>query len=207
MKFILFCEGWTEQGALPDFLRRWLNPKLPSKVGIQTVRFNGWSEIVKETPKKAKLHLANSDVIAVVALLDLYGPNFYPQDRVTTAEKFAWAKKYLEEKVGNPRFRQHFAVHELEAWLLSQPEILPAAVCKKLPGKISQPESINFNEPPALLLERLYEEATGRTYKKRTYGEDLFRKLNPEVVYNKCPYFRKLADDLIESARKALVPK
>ena len=73
MKFVLFCEGWTEKGALPDFLRRWLNSNLPEKVGIQPVRFNGWAEMVKDSPVKARLHLHSPDVIAVVALLDLVG--------------------------------------------------------------------------------------------------------------------------------------
>ncbi|MBI4026848.1 MAG: hypothetical protein HY360_17825 [Verrucomicrobia bacterium] len=59
MKFVLFCEGATEMGALPDFLRRWLNSKLSVKVGVQPVGFNGWAEMVKDGPKKAQLHLFN----------------------------------------------------------------------------------------------------------------------------------------------------
>jgi hypothetical protein len=59
-------------------------------------------------------------------------------------------------------------------------------------------------EPPAYLLNRLYVEATGRTYKKRTYGEELFRKLDPQLVWEKCPHFRELADELVNLAKKAL---
>jgi hypothetical protein len=205
MKFVLFCEGATEKSALPDFLRRWLNSKLPVKVGIQPVAFNGWAEMVRDSPKKAELHLRNPDVIAVVALLDLYGPNFYPPDRQTAAEQYEWAKEYLESSVKSPRFRQHFAVHDVEAWILSDPDNLPRAVRKKLPiEKIAKPEMVNFDEPPAYLLNRLYREATNRDYKKRTYGEELFRKLDPLVVWQKCPYFRKLADDLVYLSQKAL---
>jgi hypothetical protein len=205
VKFVLFCEGWTEKGALPDFLRRWLNPNLPERVGVQPVRFNGWAEMVKDSPVKASLHLRNPDVIAVVALLDLYGPTFYPAKCTTAADRFEWAKAHLEQKAGsNPRFRQYFAVHDVEAWILSEPELLPVPVRKKLPGKTAKPETVNFDEPPADLLNRLYAEATGRSYKKRTYGEELFRKLNPQVVRERCPCFRKLADDLLELAKNAL---
>ena len=204
MKFVLFCEGATEKGALPDFLRRWLNSKLPTKIGIQPVGFNGWSEMVKDSPKKVPLHLGKPDVIAVIALLDLYGPTFYPPDCTTVAERFEWAKKHLENQVNNPRFHQYFAVHDVEAWILSQPSVLPPEVRKKLPGKAEKPETVNFNEPPADLLNRLYEEAIGRGYKKRVYGEELFRKLDPHVVYQKCSYFRKLADDLEKLARAAI---
>ena len=204
MRFVLFCEGWTEKGALPDFLRRWLNSNLIEKVGVQPVRFSGWAEMVNEAPKKARLHLSTPGVIAVVALLDLYGPTLYPTDRRTAAERFEWAKKHLEKKVDDPRFRQYFAVHDVEAWILSQPESLPLQVQRKLPGKSANPEAVNFKEPPANLLDRLYKEATGRSYKKRTYGEDLFRKLDPQVVREKCPYFRMLADELVDLAKKAL---
>jgi hypothetical protein len=201
---VLFCEGWTEKGALPDFLRRWLDARLPVKVGIRPVRFNGWAEMVKDIPTKAPLHLRDPDVIAVVALLDLYGPTFYPGDRATVADKYEWAKAYLEKQVSDPRFVQHFAVHDLEAWILSQPDVLPNEVRKKLPGTHVNPETVNFDEPPAYLLNQLYKDAVKRTYKKRTYGEELFRKLDPQIVRDKCPYFRRLADDLVSLARKAL---
>jgi hypothetical protein len=205
LKFGLFCEGATEKGALPDFLRRWLNSKLPVKVGIQPVGFNGWAEMVKESPKKAELHLRNPDVIAVVALLDLYGPTIYPPDRNTVADRYEWAKAHLECQVNNIRFRQHFAVHDVEAWILSDPDVLPPAIRKRLlPRKSEKPEMVNFDEPPSYLLNRLYQEATKRNYKKRTYGEELFRNLDPQIVWQKCPYFRRLADDLVYLARKAL---
>ena len=57
MKFVLFVEGYTEDKALPQFLKRWLDSKLPKAVGIKTVRFEGWSELVKDAPLKAKMHL------------------------------------------------------------------------------------------------------------------------------------------------------
>lgn len=44
MKIVLFVEGYTEKKALPDFLKRWLDFRLPAPVGIKTVRFEGWSE-------------------------------------------------------------------------------------------------------------------------------------------------------------------
>ena len=44
MKFILFVEEHTEDKALPAFLKRWLDRRLESPVGIQTVRFSGWPD-------------------------------------------------------------------------------------------------------------------------------------------------------------------
>ena len=116
MKFILFVEGHTEHKAVPSFLKRWLNPRLLKKpVGIQPVRFEGWAELVKDAPTKANLYLSQPNVIAVIALLDLYGPTFYPDNKSTVEERYQWAKRNLEDKVDRPNFFQFFAVHEVEA--------------------------------------------------------------------------------------------
>lgn len=53
MKFVLFVEGHTEQKAVPSFLKRWLDPKLQQAVGIKSVRFDGWPELVKDVAIKA----------------------------------------------------------------------------------------------------------------------------------------------------------
>lgn len=95
------------------------------------------------------------------------------------------------------------AVHEFEAWLLSQPEILPAIVKNILPPKIARPETVNFNEPPAKLLDRLYMQSTKRNYKKTTYGKQRFAILDPHVAAEKCPYLKKMLDELLNLARSA----
>jgi len=206
MKFVLFVEGHTERKALPEFLKRWLDVRLTRKVGIKVVRFEGLNDYCGEIAKKVELNLggkAGADVIAGIGLLDLYGPKFYPANKTTAAERYDWAKAWLEDQVGNPRFRQHFAVHETEAWLLSEPKILPGAVSKALPGKCNQPESVNFNEPPAKLLERLYKEKLGKPYKKLIDGADLFAELSPDVAQQKCPYLGRLLQDMLSLAQAA----
>jgi Domain of unknown function (DUF4276) len=206
MKFVVFVEGYTEKKALPDFLKRWLDPRLSERVGIQIVRFDGWAEYVKDVPKKALLHLngpKQADIIALIGLLDLYGPTFYPAGKRTADERYAWAKADIEGKVSHPKFRHHFAVHECEAWLLSAPDGFPADVKRALPGRCAQPEQVNFSEPPKKLLERLYRDKTGGTYKQVTHGAELFGELDPEVAYAKCPYLRALLDEMLALAGKA----
>lgn len=121
-------------------------------------------------PKKAGLYLngpQKDDIIAVIALLDLYGPTFYPAGKETAPERYEWAKAYLESKVGHPKFRQFFAVHETEAWLLSDPNLFPNEVKIALPGKIQRPEEVNFDKPPARLLEQIYKEKSNGLTKRR----------------------------------------
>lgn len=206
MKIVLFVEGHTEHQAVAAFFKRWLDPRLRTPVGVQTVRFDGWAEMVRDTPQKAKMYLnaPKGDVLAVIALLDLYGLQLpYPAALDSVAERIAWATEHLEHKVGEGRFRQFFAVHETEAWLLSEPRLFPAEIAKSLKGKAEKPETVNQDEPPAKLLERLYRSSMGRGYKKVTEARNLFPALSPDAAYAKCPQLRTLLDTMLELAQTA----
>src|SRR5213593_573165 len=109
MKFVLFVEGDTEKRVLADFLRRWLDPRLPQRVGIKLVGFEGWRDYYDKIAKKVEWNLsgkAGADVIAAIGLLDLYGPDFYPPDRTSANERLAWGKAHLEKRVDHSRFHQ-----------------------------------------------------------------------------------------------------
>jgi len=203
MKFILFVEGHTEKKALADFLKRWLDPRLPQRVGIKVVRFEGWQNYVDEIAQKVEFNLsgkAGADVIGGVGLLDLYGPTIYPSGVQTVDQRYAWAKQNIEKQVGNARFTQHFAVHETEAWLLSDAAIFPAEVRSALPKR--EPETVNFDEPPAKLLERVYENRLGRRYRKVIDGSNLFFDLTPDTAYERCPRLKALLDEMLQLANK-----
>ncbi len=204
MKFVLFVEGYTEKKALPEFFRRWLDSQLVQRVGIKVVRFEGWQDYVKEIAKKVALNLsgkAGVDVIAGIGLLDLYGPTFYPNGVRLAAERYAWAKRHIERAVNHSRFRQYLAVHDVEAWLLAEPDNLPPAVKSAPPGGCTQPETVDFDEPPAYLLDRLYRQRLGRPYRKVTDGAELFAGLLPDVAKTKCPSLQTLLDEMVSLAR------
>jgi hypothetical protein len=207
VRFVLFVEGYTEQETVGEFLKRWLDPQLARPVGIKIVRFNGWRQFIDDVADRVRMHLeapARGQIIAALGLLDLYGPTFYPSHLTSAQERCAWAVTEIERKVSHAKFRMFFAVHELEAWILSQPQLLPEPVRRALPGRVNDPESIDFDEPPAKLLDRLYTSHTGRSYKKRTYGSELFRKLDPSVAYEKCPHLAEMLDHMLTMARHAV---
>ncbi len=159
--------------------------------------------MVRDAPQKAKMYLnaPKGDVVAVIALLDLYGLGLaYPAEVNSAAEHIAWGTKHLEQQVGETQFRQFFAVQETEAWLLSQPGLFPAEIAKSLKTKSERPEKVNSDEPPAKLLDRLCKTATGRGYKKVTEAKNLFPKLDPSLAYAKCPNLKILLDALLELA-------
>jgi hypothetical protein len=202
LRFVLFVEGFTEKRALPAFLKRWLDPQLTEPVGVKVVRFEGWQDYLRDIAKKVRRHLTDNDgdeVIAAIGLIDLYGPTFYPSTQTTVAQRCDWASRHFANLVGDSRFHQHFAVHETEAWLLSDPAILPV----QLPASCSQPEAVNFGQPPARLLNSLYRTQLKRPYKKLVDGYSLFAKLNPEEARKKCPHLDLMLVEMLTLARQA----
>jgi len=211
VRFVLFVEGWTEDEVLPGFLKRWLDARVSQTIGIHSVRFNGNTHYLTEVAKKVRLHLQDASVLAVVGLLDLYrldpeisGANLpavsTPSTRVTSAR--AAIMKLIDPRCQS-RFRQYFAVHELEAWLLSDERLFPGV---RLPSVCSRPEDVDFDDPPSQMIDRLVRATkNGRYgYKKRVTARSLFQRLDPDVVYEKCPNFHRMMDDMLELTRGAL---
>ncbi len=202
-RIALFVEGDTERN-LPTFFRKWLDPQLPqmSKVGITPVKFQGVSNFLDDLPKKIELYLSERRANFVVGLVDLYG---IPSDRIdlskhaSVSQKVSAARQHIRSLVPaqfRTRFRQHFAVHEVEAWLLAYPERWPAEVRDQI--KKRPPEQVNFKEPPAKFLKRIL----GGKYKKTVYARNLFPKVDPQSAIDKCPFLRLLAEDLLEIAKR-----
>lgn len=202
MKIVLLVEGNTEHRSLCNFLQRSLKGKVEPLPGIAAVNFKGFGNYIKECPIKASFHLKQPDVLGVIGLIDLEGPP-HPPHCDTIEKKCATLREHLEEEVGSPNFRQHFAIHELEAWLLSDPGIFPAEVKKAVTRKVTQPEALNGPNKPSDLLKRLYREKLDRDYKKYTNGAELFAKLDPGHAARKCPALKALLDDLLHFAQAA----
>jgi len=74
---------------------------------------------------------------------------------------------------------------------------------EEFPASVKNPESVNFNEPPARLLERLYQKILGKRYKKKVGGRKLFSNLDPEVAYQKCPRLREMLDEMLKLAKES----
>ena len=206
MKFVVFVEGDVEKRVLSAFLRRWLDSKTTVHVGVHVIQFQGVNQFTQKVPRVARKHLDGpnqSDIIAAIGMLDLYGVTYYPQNLSSVKERYEWLCRKFDTEVDRTNFRMFCAVHELEAWILSHPKILPAEVRKALPGTVERPESINFDEPPAKLLGKLYREKLKRQYKKIVDGTNLFSELNPSVARDSCPYLKSMLDEMLKLANDA----
>jgi hypothetical protein len=109
----------------------------------------------------------------------------------------------IERQVADPKFKMFFAVHETEAWLLSDPDLFPAGVNRAIEKDGRKPESVNFHEHPSLWIDRLYRKHTRQTYKKTADGRDLFSCLDPNVAYSACPYLARMLDKMLALTKDA----
>jgi hypothetical protein len=213
MRFVLLVEGDTEKDSLGDFFKRWLDQELKRKskpaIGIHVRRLRGYSQFLKDIVEHARAHLDgvdNREIVAVLGLMDLAGTSaFFPRGKSSVKERYAWGVRHIESRVARgARFRMFFAVHECEAWLLSDPTIFPPKLRAVLHSFQSNQEGVDFGQYPSRLLNRLYLKHLKREYKKRTYGADLFAKLNPKTAAGKCPYLRSMLREMLKMAMAAL---
>jgi hypothetical protein len=115
-------------------------------------------------------------------------------------ERFDWAKQHFERLVKHPKFRMYLAVHEVEAWFLSDPTLFPKELRPVLKAKARQPERVNFDHPPKALLRGLFREKMKRDYKEITQGSEFFSKVDPSAVAAVCPHFRALLTEMVAMA-------
>jgi hypothetical protein len=172
---------------------------LPQPVTITAIPFRGAQDYLEHFADRIKLALAAQSIDRAIGLIDFFRSGIaYRGD--TVQEKYQSAKQELELRVKDARFIQHFAVHETEAWLLSDHSIFPAAIRPDLP-KTSNPETINSAHPPAAILNELYVRRLTKKYKKPIAGASLFAKLDPNITADRCPHLKLLLDDILRLAR------
>lgn len=161
MKILLFTEGHTEYKALPEFINRILEKLINKSIKIDAVNFGSKDNLINDSPKKVKWHLERdiqNEIIAIISIIDLYRAFDTPEYEALAdiEQKYDYVKNKIESSVNNPKFAHFSSVHEVEAWLLSDPEIFPAAIRAYISEKSQKPEDVNFDQPPAKLLDRLY---------------------------------------------------
>lgn len=114
MKFLIYVEGELEYRAVPRFVSGWLNDQLGNNVCVDCINFGGngalWTRGHKDAIAELSRPKSAKELIALVSLLDLFRLTEYPKTVRSTADRYAWAKKYAEDRVDHPKFKQHFAV-------------------------------------------------------------------------------------------------
>ena len=207
-RIVLLVEGDSERGdsgrqSLAGFLKRWLDPQVPQgrRVGIDAVNLGGIDKYLDNVGSLVESRLSLEPFLLIMGIVDLYG---IPEHRIslsglsTVREKVSKARAEIVRMIKpafRNRFRQHFAVHEFEAWLLAYPEYWPTSVRARLTRR--PPEEVNFQEPPAKLLHNLL----GSRFRKTVDARRILARADPAVAIEKCPHLKTLTTDLLQFAQ------
>ena len=197
-RIVVLCEGGTEELAVRHFVRgQW---EVDGLASVSLSRRNLCGHPEKVGPL-AREYFDKPDVLAVFALVDLYGMNLvtHPPDDELDA-KVRRVKGWLRNQIhdhGRARdFFPHVSVHEVEAWILAEGMALSRRLRDSGIRPDPQAESKNFQNPPSDRLNDLFRRIKSRRYEKIVDGTPLFKAMQFQPVYESCRYFREFYDDL-----------
>jgi hypothetical protein len=191
----VYCEGQSEQDILKPLVLRYLGEDFRKvRCGIQVESLNGIHHVYDKIGRVTRDKLRQPDVIAVFALVDLYGSGFNTVQQV---------KAELTRRVSRDcraQFHPHVAVNELEAWIFADEDALSNWLGHRV-GPFPTPERLNRQTPPASRLRTLTSRhAPRKLTTKRAFAQELFGQVDAEKIYQKCPNFRAFVDDLRQTA-------
>jgi hypothetical protein len=214
LRFVLLVEGPSEKLALPQFFKRWLDERFLVPIDIKAIVRTGAANVCEEAPKDVPklLNALNApELVGIISICDLASELPFLNPSKSKTERIEIATKFMLDKVDHDKYRHFFIVHELEAWLLSNPTIFGKELGSEVSKKIKKnPEEINDKKPPAKLLDEVFFAKTGRNYEDRKPETcaNAFRKLDVEKAYAACPSLAAILDEMLSMALAAgLEPK
>ncbi len=151
--------------------------------------------------------------VYVTTFIDLYGVKEWPgkdvPNNLNPKQKADHINKLTHDKVNDflpninsqKRFIPYIAIHEFEAMLFSDPEILANKMSinksdiDAIISKCGEPEKIN-NSPQTAPSKRLDNFMTKRKFDKTAMGIDIARKIGIDKIREKCPVFNAWIETL-----------
>lgn len=195
MRIAIIVEGKTEKvfiGSLRNFLESRLAGRMPK---LDTVPQDGEIPSGEKLKKLVERLLSDRSrrADAVIALTDVYTG----KRRFTDAGD---AKRKLREWVGdNAKFHAHAAQFDFEAWLLPYwSDIQALAKSTKAPPR-SNPETINHERPPSILLKEVFRQGDARReYNKIRDAARILQGKDLEIAARSCPELRDLLNTILQ---------
>lgn len=120
----------------------------------------------------------------VFALVDLY-------PKIEGCEKPDQVKERLKKWAGgHSDFHPFVAVHDIEAWILGDEEVVRDYLRGLRFTFPHNPEAIDFDRPPKKYLSELFRKCD-RNYKETVDGVNLLARIRPDRVASVCPSFKE----------------
>lgn len=190
MKIILFVEGESDSHGLQNLLRNEISLLRKNRHSLRIYSFMGKFNLLRKIGYQTRRAIEEVNADIVFALVDLYPGDIDP-DALRRKLRSRAPREYRD------RFHPHVAVHDLEAWILADPEPLRRMLKARSIRIYPNPERVDNQKPPKRHLEELFRRHLKRAYRATEDGPRLFAMIDSTVVANKCPNFKMLRDDLL----------
>jgi hypothetical protein len=212
VKVHVLVEGQTEEEFVRQILDEYLSPKgiYLNPVIAKTKRaisgnsaFRGGMVSYGKIAFDLKQLLRDSSASLVTTMIDFYRlpadfPGFTDEEAKTGSPH--QCVRYLEDRfrsdINHPRFLPYLSIHEFEALLFSEPEMIVREIrgdnqkaqesLRKVLQRYNSPEEINRETPPSKhILEHLSE------YDKTVHGYLIAIEIGVDRMRHMCPHFHE----------------
>lgn len=211
-KIHVLVEGPTEEAFVDDLMAPyltgvWLNPIIVKTRSEGARPERGGTVTYTAFCRQLKLLLQDSTADLVTMMLDYQGlgtdfPGREDPVGATPVARVCHVEEELRRNVSHPRFLPYLALHEFEAMLFVDPDIVAAVVQDRrvLAGLHAvrsryrgNPEDINDSPAtsPSARIENLclQEAGSAEIFRKRAHGPVIAKRIGLERIRAECPHF------------------
>jgi len=159
-----------------------------------------WGKIRKDL-----LNLMRDKNAWVTALFDFYRlANDFPdlkslKSQGSAHDKVAALQNRFSQELNHRKFIPFLALHEIEAWLFSDPDIVAghyekngiATELRTMVKKSGGAELLNDTKEtsPQARINKIVQKYTKKSYKKTSHGPTILKKIGVERIRTACPHF------------------
>ncbi len=210
VKVKIYCEGQTERG-LKELLTPIREELRVKGLGITIGSYTGNAQLLKKIGSATKKAIEDGSP-AVFCAIDLHNVHKafsgglrealgqMNWEAMEVTRRVEWLRTHIRnhcvEREYKNKLHPHVLVHEIEALMFADPGRIASKLKVRSIGSFHNPEEINDQNPPKKVLRNLYRQHVKRRYYEQRDGVPLLQSVDFDLVYNKCPNFKALVDDL-----------
>lgn len=212
-KVLVLVEGPTEEAFIkrvisPAVADLWLIPTIVKTKVTGAKPEKGGSVSYHEFKRQLNLLLRDSSAHCVTTMLDYQGlgkdfPGREDPSGVTGRERVQFVESAMSTDVNDSRYCPFIVLHEFEALLFVQPQIIASVLrqpsltkpLQDIRSGYATPEEINDSAAtsPSARIESVCADLCGsaRVFQKRTHGPIIAGRIGLEAIRKDCPHFNR----------------
>jgi len=205
MRLYVVSEGLTEFNFVTQILRPHLEQRSSGPIAVDAPRLGGHYTYAKLRRFVKRLLGSPTAAVLVSTMIDLYGvardfPGLgEPENDAPPLDRVRHLESCCQQDINDPRFIPYLQLHEFEALLLPNIELLVERYpnrrteLRELAGRLRgiAPEDVNRLTPPSHRIRQVVPE-----YSKAVDGVVTVDRIGLEVIRRRCLHFGQWLDQL-----------